>query len=109
MRFFSKMLTNISVSPFAEILCLRATVEADYAGKTFYVTGDPTQNSWGICFETKDGYVARKPDISGLSSGSKDGYVYWVSARSRPATHDYFFDVVKDGKITDTYRVVYIV
>lgn len=109
MRIIAKMLIDTGGNPFDTILCLRATVEADYENKIFYVRGEQGQNSWGIHFAMKDGYTAEKPDVSGLSSGTKDGVVYWVSAKSRPATHDYFFSVVKGDKVTDTYRVVYII
>ena len=88
---------------------LRCTVEADYPSKTFYVTGDSGQYSWGVSFEFKNGYSADKPAVSGLSSGTKDGITYWVSAQSRPATHDYFFEVKKNGVVTDVYRIIFII
>ena len=109
MKIFAKLLVSKTCNPFAEIYGLRATIEVDYSAKIFYVKGETNQNSWGISFAFKPGYTADKPDVNGLSSGTKEGITYWVSARSRPATLDYFFDVRKNGIVTDTYRVVYII
>ena len=108
MKIFAKMLAGRKVCPFAEVFGLRGTVDADYTNKVFYVTGDESQNSWGIAFVMKEGYTVERPNINGLSVGVKDGNTYWVSVRNRPLTHDYFFEVKKDGIVTETYRVVYI-
>ena len=109
MRILSKILTSLQINPFVEISGLRATVEADYNSKIFYVYGEPGQNSWGIAFVMKDGYVAERPTSIGLSTGNKDGYTYWVSTGNRPATTDYYFNVTKENTVIDTYRVVCVV
>ena len=109
MKIMAKPLLANELCPFFEILGLRATVEADYNNRVFYVTPEPNQNSWGISFTMREGYSSIRPSDIGLSVGNKDGYVYWVSSLTRPATHDYTFDVTKDGVVTDTYRVIYII
>ena len=109
MKLFSKLLVSGKVNPFLEIYALRGSIVADFRENVFYVTGETTQNSWGIGFELRNGYTAEKPAVTGLSTGIKDGITYWVSARTRPATLDYYFDVKKNGVVTDTYRITYII
>ncbi len=111
MRLLSKKLLTGGgyQNPFLEIHGLRCTVQADYLSKTFYLTVDNNYNSWGIGFELKGGFTAERPIVEGISLGIIDGIYYWVSARGRLATHDYFFEIKKNGVVADKYRIIYII
>lgn len=109
MKIYSKALVGRNEYPFEQVLTLRASVETDTKNNIFYVKADSTQNSWGIAFVTKNGYTAEKPNVEGLSTGTKSGIDYWVSARGRTATHDYCFDVKKGNTVTKSYRIIYII
>ena len=108
MKILSKLLISNDICPFIEVVGLRATAEPDYNSKTIYLKCEEGQNSWGVAFVMKEGYLAERPSNIGLSLGSKNGYTFWVSSVNRPATLDYNFNVKKGDKVTHTYRIVYI-
>lgn len=109
MKILCKSMLGTDFYPFAEVVALRSTVEADYNGKVFYLNCDAEQKSWGIAFVMKEGYTAVMPTNIGLIIGNKDGYVYWVSYASKPEAQDYSFSVKKGDKVIAQYRVICII
>ncbi len=107
MRNTAKILGTIKVNPIRDVLTLRCDVICDYNNKIFYIIPGDEPKTWGLYFDLAEGFT--KELVNGetnLSYGTVNGNLYWISVYNRPLTLDYYFNLYKDEKIYDTYRVI---
>lgn len=110
MRNSAKLFTDNMTGPFTEILYTRCSISTDYKTNTFYLTPNPGERTWGVRFELRNGYTAQINGTNlGISHGTIDGKLAWMTVASRPLSLDYTFSIYKNRKLYDTYRVISVV
>ena len=107
MRNSVKLFANNMTGPFTAILFTRCSIVKDYKNNTFYLTPNPGERTWGVRFELKGDYTAQINGTNlGISHGTIDGKLGWISVLTRPLSFDYTFSIYKGKNLIDTYRVV---